>query len=153
MAALAIRPATEADLPEIVAMLADDVLGQSRESPGEPLDPAYSTAFAAIAANPNDRVVVAERNGRIVGCLQLTFLPGLSLRGSWRGQIEAVRVARDTRGSGAGREMMLWAIEQCRTRQCSLVQLTTNATRKDAARFYVSLGFTPSHVGMKLDLI
>ena len=150
MAPLAIRPATEADLPAIVALLADDVLGQSRESPG---DPAYAAAFAAIAANPNDRVMVAERDGRIVGCLQLTFLPGLSLRGAWRGQIEAVRVARDLRGGGVGREMLLWAIAQCRARPCGIVQLTTNTARTDAARFYVSLGFKPSHVGMKLELI
>ena len=152
MAELSFRAAIRADLPAVVAMLADDILGQARENPGETLDPAYVAAFEAIAANPNDRLVVAEQGGRVVGCLQLTFLPGLAQIGSWRGQIESVRVARGHRGAGIGREMLCWAIEQCRAKGCRMVQLTTNAKRADAARFYVSLGFEPSHVGMKLSL-
>ena len=152
MADLIFRTASRADLPAIVAMLADDVLGQARERLGDTLDPAYEAAFDAISANSNDRLVVAEQCGRVVGCLQLTFLPGLAQMGSWRGQIESVRVAGDRRGGGIGRQMIAWAIGECRAKGCGMVQLTTNATRADAARFYVSLGFKPSHIGMKLDL-
>ena len=149
---LSFRAATADDLQAIVALLADDELGREREDPADALHPGYLAALAAIASNPDDMQVVAEREGRVVGCLQLTFLPGLSHRGAWRGQIEGVRVASDLRGGGIGREMMLWAIARCRERGCRVVQLTSNAVRSDAQRFYRSLGFGASHVGMKLDL-
>ncbi len=151
------RPARLADLPAIVAMLADDMLGAAREAPGGEgsggaADPAYATAFAAIEADPNETLIVAERGGAVVGCLQLGFIPGLSRRGAWRGQIEGVRVAGPLRGKGLGRAIILWAIEQCRARGCATVQLTTDKRRHDAHRFYESLGFARSHEGMKLML-
>lgn len=141
------RRATAADLPAIVALLADDVLGAARERPG---DPAYDAAFEAIDADPNQLLAVVERAGQVVGCLQLTFLPGLSHRGMWRGQIESVRIAAGERGSGLGRSVFAWAIDQCRARGCGMVQLTTDKSRADARRFYEGLGFVASHEGMKL---
>ncbi len=143
------RAAAVADLAAIVALLADDVLGAAREAPG---DPAYLAAFAAIAADPNQMLAVAEQDGRVIGCLQLTFIPGLSHRGAWRGQIESVRIAADQRGSGLGRRFFEWAIAQCRARGCRIVQLTTDKSRGDARRFYESLGFAASHDGMKITL-
>jgi ribosomal protein S18 acetylase RimI-like enzyme len=146
MSGVIFRAATAADVPGIVVLLADDVLGAARERPG---DPAYEAAFAAIAADANQLLAVAELDGSLVGCLQLTFIPGLSHRGAWRGQIESVRIDASQRGSGLGRRMLDWAIEQCRARGCRLVQLTTDKARGDAMRFYESLGFTASHEGMK----
>lgn len=140
------RAATAADVPAIVALLADDVLGAAREHPG---DPAYDAAFAAIAADANQLLAVAERGGRVVGCLQLTFIPGISHRGAWRGQVESVRIGADQRGSGLGRRLMEWVMDQCRARGCRMVQLTTDKSRGDARRFYESLGFVASHEGMK----
>ncbi|MCS6932695.1 MAG: GNAT family N-acetyltransferase [Acetobacteraceae bacterium] len=150
--ALSFRRATEADLPAIVALLADDPLGAAREDPRLPLAPGYAEAFAAIAADPNQMLVVAEEAGEVVGTLQLTFIPGLSYRGAWRGQIEAVRIAAPRRGRGLGERMIRWALEQCRARGCRLVQLTTSMARSDAHRFYERLGFRRSHYGYKLDL-
>lgn len=141
------RRATAADLDAIVALLADDMLGAGREKPG---DPAYAAAFAAIEADPNQLLAVAEEAGRVVGCLQLSFIPGLSRLGMWRGQIESVRIAASHRGAGLGRRMFEWAIGECRARGCGLVQLTTDKARPDARRFYESLGFAASHEGMKL---
>jgi GNAT superfamily N-acetyltransferase len=144
-----IRPATQDDVPAIVAMLADDPLGARREQPG---DPAYLAAFTALAADPRQLLVVAEQDGAPVGTLQLTFIPGLSRRGATRAQIEAVRVRADRRGSGLGQELVRWAIDTARERGCVLVQLTTDNSRTDAHRFYERLGFQASHVGMKLPL-
>jgi GNAT superfamily N-acetyltransferase len=149
---IAIRRATAADLPAIVAMLADDPLGATREDPSLPLAPGYLAAFAAIGADPNQFLAVAERDGAVIGTMQLSFLPGLSHKGAWRGQIEAVRVAAPARGSGLGQRMIEWAIAQCRARGCKLVQLTTDKSRKDAHRFYDRLGFRASHEGYKLTL-
>jgi ribosomal protein S18 acetylase RimI-like enzyme len=152
MPALTIRRATSDDLAAIVGLLADDALGRSRENPGPPLDPCYGEAFAAIERDPNQFLAVAEDGGAIVGCLQLSFIPGLSRRGLWRGQIESVRVASARRGGGLGRVLFEWAITECRRRGCGLVQLTTDKARPDALRFYESLGFAASHEGMKLAL-
>lgn len=149
---LSFRAAALADVPAIVAMLADDALGRGREAPGATLHPAYAAAFEAIAADANQFLAVAELAGEVVGTLQVSFLPGLSHLGAWRGEIEAVRVASAWRGQGVGAWMLRCAIERCRARGCRMVQLTTNAARADAQRFYERLGFSRSHVGFKLGL-
>ena len=150
MSALVIREAVLVDLPAILAMLAEDTLPADRET--DPADPRYRAAFDAIAADPNQLLVAAELDGRVVGTLQLSVLPGLSFRGAWRGQIEAVRIASDLRGRRYGEQLINWAVERCRERDCFLVQLTSSNARTDAHRFYERLGWTKSHVGFKLKL-
>ncbi len=152
MGVVDIRRATSADLPQIIDLLADDKLGRQREEPGPPPSPAYAAAFAAIDGDANQFLAVVEEGGSVVGCLQLSFIPGLSHVGSWRGQIEGVRIASSRRGGGLGRTMIEWAIQACRDRGCGMVQLATDKTRADALRFYESLGFVASHEGMKLKL-
>lgn len=146
------RTANRADVPAIVAMLADDGLGKGREVVGEEVDAAYWRAFDEMADDPNNAQVVVDRDGEVVGTMQLTFIRSLTRRGGLRAQIEGVRVRADQRGAGLGRKMFTWAIDQARDRGCSLVQLTTDKRRADAHRFYESLGFEASHEGMKLDL-
>ncbi|MEW2547123.1 GNAT family N-acetyltransferase [Streptomyces sp. NPDC047002] len=147
---LTIRPATEGDLSAIVAMLADDELGARREDT-ENLAP-YRAAFARLAGDPHQHLMVAVRGGRVVGTLQLSILPGLSRQGATRSIIEGVRVHADERGSGLGTRFITWAVDESRRQGCQLVQLTSDASRKDAHRFYERLGFTASHVGFKLAL-
>ncbi|WP_454673820.1 N-acetyltransferase family protein [Achromobacter pestifer] len=149
---LLFRRARTEDLPHIVALLADDELGATREDASVPPNPRYVAAFAAINQDSNQFLAVVEQDSHLVGCLQLSFIPGLSRQGQWRGQIESVRIASSSRGHGLGRAMFEWAIEQCRIQGCGLVQLTTDRARPDARRFYESLGFTASHDGMKLSL-
>jgi ribosomal protein S18 acetylase RimI-like enzyme len=144
------RLTTEADLPGVVQLLADDPIGATREQYTEPLPEPYRTAFRAMQAQSGNELLVAEHNGAIVGCLQLTVIPGISRLGSCRAQIEGVRVSSARRGTGLGEALMRDAIERARVAGCTLVQLTTDATRDDAQRFYERLGFAPSHVGMKL---
>jgi GNAT superfamily N-acetyltransferase len=150
MGDLEIRPATAHDVPAIVAMLADDPLGAQRESPDD-LTP-YLTALERLAADPNQHLVVAVREGRVIGTLQLSVIPGLSRRGATRSIIESVRIHADERGSGLGTRLIEWAIDESRRQDCQLVQLTSDNSRSDAHRFYERLGFTASHVGFKLQL-
>ncbi|MBK3567294.1 MULTISPECIES: GNAT family N-acetyltransferase [unclassified Streptomyces] len=150
MGDLEIRAAATEDVPAIVDMLADDPLGSQRESP-EDLTP-YLAALERLTADPNQHLVVAVREGRVVGTLQLTVIPGLSRKGATRSIIEAVRIHADERGSGLGTQLIEWAIAESRRQGCQLVQLTSDATRTDAHRFYERLGFTASHVGFKLPL-
>ncbi len=147
-----IRPATLEDLPAIVALIADDQLGSAREDASLPLHSGYLAAFDAIAADRNQVLAVMADGAAIIGTLQLTFLPGISRKGGWRGQIEAVRIAANRRGQRLGETLIAWAVAQCRARGCGMVQLTTDKSRAGAHRFYDRLGFTPSHLGYKLTL-
>jgi len=146
------RAASARDLITIVALLADDPIGRGRENPGSQLETCYREAFAAIERDPNQLLAVAERSGDVIGVLQLSFIPGLTRRGMWRGQIEGVRVAASERASGIGRAMLEWAIEECRRRGCGLVQLTSDKRRSAAHGFYEALGFEATHQGYKLSL-
>ena len=149
---LAMRRARQEDLPAIVRLLADDPLGRLRERYCDPLPSTYAQAFEAIDRDPNQCLAVCCEAERLIGVLQLTFLPYLTYQGGWRALIEGVRAAADVRQRGVGRFMVEWAIEQARSRGCHLVQLTTDKARPDAMRFYSTLGFTASHEGMKLHL-
>ena len=144
--------ALESDLPEIIDLLADDEIGQKREHSDLPLPAQYYAAFAAIEADKNQLLAVFEYQDTLVGCLQISFIPGLSRHGMWRGQIEAVRISATHRSKGFGTEMISWAIEECRAQNCGLVQLRSDKTRIKAVAFYQSLGFQRSHKGFKLSL-
>lgn len=152
MSAIHLRRATRQDLPAIISLLADDPLGAGRETVGEEIDPAYVAAFAALDANPDQLLAVAELDSEVVGTMQLSFLPGLSHMGAWRGLIEAVRIAAPLRSQGLGAQMIDWALDRFRERGCRVAQLTTDKSRSAAHRFYDRLGFKQSHFGYKLEL-
>jgi ribosomal protein S18 acetylase RimI-like enzyme len=144
-----IRTARRDDVPAIVHLLADDTFGASREQPTDPLPQAYWDAFDAISIQGGNELLVAEANGEVVGCLQLTVIPGLSRMGALRAQIEGVRVSSTHRGQRIGEALVDAATERAKTLGCVLVQLTTDRRRVDAHRFYERLGFESTHIGMK----
>ncbi|WP_328461129.1 GNAT family N-acetyltransferase [Actinoplanes sp. NBC_00393] len=145
-----IRIATRADVPAILALLADDDITRDRAHRTE--ETAVYAAFEAIAADDRNELIVATDGDEVIGTCQLTFIPGLSRGGAERMLIEAVRVRSDQRGRGRGGELIRWAVERARERGCKIVQLTTDKRRTDAQRFYAALGFVASHEGMKLAL-
>jgi len=147
---ISIRRARRDDVGAIVGMLADDALGRARERIEDPLPASYFDAFDRVDRDRNLALVVAEEQGRVVGCLQLCILPGLSSQGASRALIEDVRVASDHRSRGIGEQLVQWAIGEARARSCKLVELLTHHTRADAQRFYERLGFQRSHVGMTI---
>ncbi|MFD8892068.1 GNAT family N-acetyltransferase [Streptomyces sp. NPDC059566] len=156
------REATRQDLPAVLALLADEewVLDPASIVVGE----AHERAFAAIAADPRNEMLVltddahdpdgdpARAGGVVLGCLQLTYIPGLGQNGLERALVEAVRIRADRRGAGLGAELMRRAAERARERGCGLVQLTSSKRRTAAHRFYERLGFARSHEGFKLHL-
>ena len=146
------RLANAPDLPRLVEMLADDALGATRERYETPLPHGYHDAFETITRDPNNELLVAESDGLVVGMLQLTYLPSLTYQGRWRAMVEGVRVAREARSGGVGRQLLEHALERARRRDCHMVQLTTDKARPDALKFYEGLGFVASHEGMKLSL-
>jgi GNAT superfamily N-acetyltransferase len=150
---LTFRRATRADLAAIVALLADDPLGSKRERNIQPLPESYAAAFAAIDHDPNNELVVVEIDKhRVIGVLQLTFIPYITYQGGWRALVEGVRVAAEYRSGGVGEKLFRWAIQRARDRGCHMIQLTSDKARPDAIRFYERLGFVASHEGLKLHL-
>ncbi|MFC4906702.1 GNAT family N-acetyltransferase [Actinomadura gamaensis] len=149
----AVRAATRADLPAILALLADE--DAVTDPAAVEVTDRHERAFAAIDADPrNEMLVLVEDgpDGAVVGCLQATYVPGLGRGGGERALVEAVRVRADRRGSGLGRTLMADVTERARARGCVLVQLTSHKRRRDAHRFYGSIGFVSSHEGFKLAL-
>ncbi len=149
---LSFREAVEEDIIALVALLADDGLGQQREDISKPLNEAYLQAFKQISADPNNELIVAEENQIIVGMLQLTFIPYLTHIGSWRCLIEGVRIHSEYRNTGLGTNLFNWAIERAKIKKCKIVQLTSDKQRPNAIRFYERLGFESTHEGFKLKL-
>lgn len=152
MSRLSFRDATPDDLGFIVRLIVDDNVAPTADLPDQPHHPRYIAAFEAIAADPNQQLVIAEFDGQVVGTMQLTYIPGINRLGEYRCLIEAVHVVPTHRNLGLGGEMIGWAIEQARARGCGIVQLTSNKKRLDAHRFYERLGFKKSHEGFKLAL-
>lgn len=151
------RTATKEDLPSIIQMLVDDQLGSTREDPSLPINSQYLDAFEIINKDPNNELIVLEsidvdqnESSKIVGILQLTYIPYLTYKGSWRCLIEGVRIHKNHRGTGLGTELFKWAIQRAKEKNCNIVQLTSNKERTEAIRFYESLGFEASHEGFKL---
>lgn len=146
-----IRKATIADVPAIVAMLADDELGSQREDFREPLPQAYVVAFQNIDRDPNQELmVVTKEDNEVVGTMQLSFIQYLTYQGGVRAQIEAVRIRKDARGKGLGKEMFAWAIRRAKEKRAHVLQLTTDKRRPEAIGFYKSLEFESTHEGMKM---
>jgi GNAT superfamily N-acetyltransferase len=147
------RIAKKTDLAEMIQMLADDPLGSQREEFSDPIKPCYLDAFNHIDADLNNEIIVAtNHDNQLLGFLQITYIPNLTLQGSWRAQLEGVRARESQRSAGIGKALVEHAIQRAKMRGCHLVQLTSNRTRQSALRFYQSLGFQPSHVGFKLSM-
>lgn len=147
-----IQQAQKKHLSEIVKILADDVLGKNREIWTDPLPKSYQHAFDLIMQDPNQELLVMLNGEEVIGTLQLSFIPQIVLQGGMRAQIEGVRIKQTYQSQGLGRKFFEYVIARAKEKGCIMVQLTSNAVRKDAVRFYESLGFKASHVGLKLDL-
>ena len=146
-----IRRATKQDLPIIIQLIANDKLGQLREDYQDPLPAKYYDAFELINKDNNQELVVmVDKENKIIGTLQLTFVQYLTYQGGIRAQIEAVRVREDQRGKGTGKLLFKWAIKRSKEKGAHLLQLTTDKQRLEALNFYLKLGFKATHEGLKM---
>jgi ribosomal protein S18 acetylase RimI-like enzyme len=146
------RIATETDVPAIIALMGDDEISRAREGHQATVTPNALAAFREIDADANNELWVGELEGAVIATLQLTFIPGLSRDGLKRAQVESVRVHTDHRSQGVGEKLLESAMDRARAKGCAMMQLTTDTRRAAAQRFYVRLGFEPTHVGMKRKL-
>ncbi|WP_210401660.1 GNAT family N-acetyltransferase [Lacimicrobium sp. SS2-24] len=146
------RHAREDEVSALVSLLAKDDLGNLREDSSFPLNENYEFAFKAILNDANNELIVLADGKKVLGMMQLTYIPSLTYTGSWRCQVEGVRVDKSMRGKGGGRKMLEFAISEARKRKCKMLQLTSDKLRQEAINFYQRVGFVASHEGMKLML-
>lgn len=149
---LVIREARLDDLPVLISIFAADTHGGHGDTTDADAYDDYRDAFEAIRASASNTLYVAEFDDYIVGTFQTTYIRTLTGRGGASLTIEAVQTHPDWRGRGIGSRMIAAAIEEARVEDCRLVQLMSNASRKDAHRFYERLGFKQSHLGFKMKL-
>ena len=152
MSNLYIKNAEERDLIALINLLNDDDLGNEREDNTTPPIQSYINAFNEIQSDTNNKITVAILNDKVIGMMQVTFIPGLSMKGSKRCQIESVRIHKDYRNRGFGKKLINKGIEMAKKKNCSMVQLTSNKKRKDAIKFYKNVGFSSTHQSFKLEL-
>ena len=149
MSLLSFRKADETDLPQVMELLADDVVSPLAPREAFQDQARFLKVFREIHADPNNEILVGVFEGRVVACIQSTYIPCLTLAGLKRVLIEGVRVEKTLRSQGIGDKFFAFALERARDRGCQIAQLTTNKTRRDAVRFYERLGFAATHEGLK----
>ncbi|MGV1792665.1 GNAT family N-acetyltransferase [Rhizobium sp. A37_96] len=151
-ARLVIREAKESDLPSLIGLFAADAMGGHGDTTDPSAHDDYLRAFRTIASSPDQTLYAAELGGEIVGTFQTIVVTSLHGRGSSAMIIESVQTRADMRGQGIGAAMIDFCIDEAKGRGMRMVQLTSNAVRKDAHRFYERLGFKPTHLGFKMTL-
>jgi GNAT superfamily N-acetyltransferase len=144
-----IRDAHDTDLASILALIGADPISSARPGHGTAVTSRVRAAFAAITADPRQRLLVLEDDGEVIGTLQLSCLPGLARDGLWRAIVESVHVRGDRRGRGHGAQLLRHAEAIARGLGCGVIQLSSDKRRVDAHRFYARLGYVASHEGMK----
>jgi GNAT superfamily N-acetyltransferase len=149
---LVIREAKESDLPSLIGLFAADTMGGHGDTTDLSAYDEYLRAFRTISASSDQTLYAAELVGEIVGTFQTIVVTSLHGRGSSAMIIESVQTRDDMRGQGIGAAMINFCIDEAKSRDMRMVQLTSNAVRKDAHRFYERLGFKPTHLGFKMAL-
>lgn len=134
---LQFREAAQADLPEVLRLLAQPDMDDGAVLPLAEAE----RVFERMARYPDYRMIVALRDGRIVGSFALLIMDNLGHLGAPSGVIEDVVVAPDCQGQGVGRAMMQHALRLCGEKGCYKVALSSNLTRTRAHAFYESLAF------------
>jgi N-acetylglutamate synthase-like GNAT family acetyltransferase len=142
-----IRPATEADLPALLALYAEL----------HPDDPVLAPSAAArtwrdIEAQAGRHVLLAESDAVAVGTVDCTTLPNLTRGGRPFMLVENVVVTASRRRSGIGAALLDAAVALARKAGCYKIQLLSRDTRLDAHAFYAARGFRTVAKGYRLYL-
>lgn len=147
---VAVRTARLDDEDAVLALVGADEITRGRVAGAWPTDE-QRDGFRRIVRAADHDLLVADRDGAVVGVVQLSFLPEFARDGD-RAQLETMHVAASERRHGTGRALVGDAVRRATARGCSVVQLTSGTFRPEAHRFYEALGFAPTHVGFKRQL-
>jgi GNAT superfamily N-acetyltransferase len=95
--------------------------------------------------------LVAAMKGTPVGFINFTIRQTL-LHRSPSGLIDELVVAKEYRGKGIGKQLVLATIEKCKELGCCEVEVSTEKTNAKARRFYKKCGFNKSEILFEVDL-
>ena len=146
-----VRAAAEEDIPRILELYREMAITTSQVEldRGSSLDD-YRQVFAEIRAMPGYELLVAEDEGAVVGTMVLLIVPNLSHGALPWALVENMVVDRRYRRRGLGRLLMDYAIARAKEAGCYKIQLSSNKRRKEAHKFYRSLGFEDSAHGFRM---
>lgn len=108
--------------------------------------------YDAVLADPDQRLLVAEDGGRLVGSAHLIVLRHIGRSLPRSAVVEGVAIDVAYRRRGVGAALMRAAAEAAREEGCYKLALTSNLARIGAHRFYSRLGWKRSHYGYSVDL-
>lgn len=132
MPAMVVRDATMADAPALAPLL------------GELGYPATADALASrmrrMLGRDDQKVLMAEREGAVLGLLALHVFPVLAYDRDLA-MIMALVVTERARGLGVGRALIERAEAVGKSLGASRLMVTTHVRRADAHAFYERLGF------------
>ena len=140
------------DLPQIIELLNNDVLGSTREKLSDPLPTQYTTAFEAIDKDPNQELIIVTEDNQIMGTFQLTFIPYLTYQGGLRAQIEAVRIHEDYRGRGIGVKLKQQGEDWAKEQGCVLMDSNVRITNKPMIALNEKLGYKVARFNFRKEI-
>jgi N-acetylglutamate synthase-like GNAT family acetyltransferase len=147
-----IREATAGDLPRLIELWAALASEPAQETASAQPSEEYVRAFEEVAGDRRQRLLVLEREGRVIGTATLIIVPNVTHQGRRYALVENVVVDAAECGAGYGGVLMRYAIEDARRVGCYKLTLTSRLQRVDAHRFYERLGFTATSKGFRIEL-
>jgi GNAT superfamily N-acetyltransferase len=144
MSGVTVRAATLDDEPllqELAARLGEFQVPSWRR-PAEIASADFRAMRAAVmAGNPQDQVLIAERDDAAIGCLHI--LATRDFFGRPHAHVSVVAITADAQGTGAGRALLDYAERWTRERGLGLLTLNVFAGNTRARRVYEKAGFVP----------
>lgn len=142
-----IRPAVEQDIPQIL-----ELYRQLNFQPEKHVNPALADCnkvFARISKVPGASLLVVEEGGKVIGTTFLAILPGMAHGTKSFAVVEYVVVDEARRSKGVGKLMMEYCKDLAKKAGCYKIILTSDKRRKQAHKFYESIGFAASAEGFR----
>jgi ribosomal protein S18 acetylase RimI-like enzyme len=145
---ISVRPATPRELDRVAALWTL-LLRHHDASPGLAPAPRPEAALrahlAALAADPDAALLVAEHGGSLAGfaALRAVRRPPIFAE-TERGEIEALFVRREDRRAGVGRALAEHALRWMAARGLARAALQVAARNDEGQRFWRALGFADS---------
>jgi GNAT superfamily N-acetyltransferase len=129
-----LRPAQDGDAERIAAIFTDE---------GYPAGPSAIRARLARFAGPDSQVVVADREGEVIGFIAFHALPRFE-HDDEVVRILALVVDAGARERGLGHHLMSEAERFARERGAAFVEVTAGRHRPEARQLYESMGYDAS---------
>jgi ribosomal protein S18 acetylase RimI-like enzyme len=134
-----IRSAIEKDIPRILELYQQLSFDAKNYVKAPEAD--CRRVLKEIDKNPNYSMLIAEKNGEVVGTTFLAILPGFAHTTRSFAVIEYVVVDEKRRSKGVGKQLIEACMAKAKAAGCYKVMLASSKSRTRAHKFYRGLGF------------